>query len=69
MDQRKCKNGKKKVSLAACGYRVLSFVWCTTIMIVVLTVTSGLGYSFDQMVWFGWGWDGFDLACVESYDL
>jgi hypothetical protein len=21
------------------------------------------------MVWFGWGWDGFGLACVESYDL
>jgi hypothetical protein len=21
------------------------------------------------MVWFGWKWDGFGLACVESYDL
>jgi hypothetical protein len=21
------------------------------------------------MVWFGWKWDGFDLPCVESYDL
>jgi hypothetical protein len=21
------------------------------------------------MVWFGWEWDGFDLACVEPYDL
>jgi hypothetical protein len=29
------------------GYRVLSFTKCTTIMIVVLAVTSGLGSSFD----------------------
>jgi hypothetical protein len=21
------------------------------------------------MVWFGWEWDSFDLACVELYDL
>jgi hypothetical protein len=21
------------------------------------------------MVWFGWEWDGFGLACVELYDL
>jgi hypothetical protein len=21
------------------------------------------------MVWFGWDWNGFGLACVESYDL
>jgi hypothetical protein len=21
------------------------------------------------MVWFGWEWDGFVLACVESYNL
>jgi hypothetical protein len=21
------------------------------------------------MVWFGWEWDGFSLACVEPYDL
>jgi hypothetical protein len=21
------------------------------------------------MVWFGWEWDGFGLACVEPYDL
>jgi hypothetical protein len=51
------------------GYRVLTFAKCTTIMTTVLTVTSGLGSSFDQMVWFGWEWDGFGLACVESYDL
>jgi hypothetical protein len=21
------------------------------------------------MIWFGWGWDGCGLACVEPYDL
>jgi hypothetical protein len=46
---------------------VLTFAKCTTIMIVVLAVTSGMGSSFDQMVWFGW--DDFGLACVEPYDL
>jgi hypothetical protein len=29
------------------GYMVLTFAKCTTIMIVVLAVTSGLGFSFD----------------------
>jgi hypothetical protein len=29
------------------GYRVLTFTKCTTIMIAVLVVTSGLGSSFD----------------------
>jgi hypothetical protein len=29
------------------GYRVLTFVKCTTIMTVVLMVTSGPGSSFD----------------------
>jgi hypothetical protein len=29
------------------GYRVLTFVKCTTIMIVMLAVTSGLASSFD----------------------
>jgi hypothetical protein len=38
-------------------------------MIVMLVVTSGLGSSFEEMVWFGWEWDGFGLACVEPYDL
>jgi hypothetical protein len=51
------------------GYKVLTFTKCTTVMIAVLTITSGLGSSFDLMVWFGWGWDDFDLACVEPYDL
>jgi hypothetical protein len=36
-------------------------------MTVVLTVTSGMGSSFDVIVWDGWY--GFGLACVESYDL
>jgi hypothetical protein len=47
----------------------LTFAKCATVMTVVLTVTSGLGSSFDWMVWFEWEWDGFGLACVESYDL
>jgi hypothetical protein len=29
------------------GYRVLTSVECTTIMIAELVVTSGLGFSFD----------------------
>jgi hypothetical protein len=29
------------------GYNVLTFAKCTSSMIVVLTVTSGLGSSFD----------------------
>jgi hypothetical protein len=38
------------------GYRVLTSVECTTIMIAELAVTSGLGSSFDLM---GIGWDWF----------
>jgi hypothetical protein len=38
-------------------------------MIAELAVTSGLGSSFDFMVWFAWEWIGFGLACVELYDL
>jgi hypothetical protein len=33
--------------ITMCGYRVLTSVECTTIMIVELAVTSGLGFSFD----------------------
>jgi hypothetical protein len=29
------------------GYRTLTFTKCTTIMTAVVTVTSGLGSSFD----------------------
>jgi hypothetical protein len=28
-------------------YRVLTFAKCTSIMIAVLAITNGLGYSFD----------------------
>jgi hypothetical protein len=33
--------------------RALTFAKCTTVMTIVLTVTSGLGSSFDKMVWCG----------------
>jgi hypothetical protein len=55
--------------ITTCGYRALTFAKCTTVMTIVLTVTSGLESSLDSVVWFGWGWDGFGLACVELYDL
>jgi hypothetical protein len=48
------KNGRKDVlysptgdEITMHGYRVLTSVECTTIMIAELAVTSGLGYSFD----------------------
>jgi hypothetical protein len=48
------KNGKKEVLQSPTGdeittrrYRAPTFAKCTTIMTVVLTVTSGLGSSFD----------------------
>jgi hypothetical protein len=44
---------------------VLIFAKCITIMIVVLAVTSG----WDPLLTKWFGWDGFDLACVEPYDL
>jgi hypothetical protein len=54
------KNGKNMFSsrpysdeITTCGYRVLTFAKCTTIMIVELAVTSSLGSSFDEMVWCG----------------
>jgi hypothetical protein len=50
------------------GYRAPTFAKCTTIMIVVLTVTSGLGSSQDLLV-LGVVWFGFGLACMESYDI
>jgi hypothetical protein len=51
------------------GYRALIFAKCTTVIATMLMVTSGLRFSFDQMIWFGWKWNGFGQACVESYDL
>jgi hypothetical protein len=48
------KNGRKEVlysptgdEITIRGYRVLTSVECTTIMIAELVVTSGLGSSFD----------------------
>jgi hypothetical protein len=40
-------------------------------MIVELALTSGLGSPFDYVVRYGlgWNWNGFGLACEESYDL
>jgi hypothetical protein len=34
-------------------------------MIAELVVTSGLGSSFDYLVWFGWEWFEFGLAYVD----
>jgi hypothetical protein len=42
--------------ITTCGYRVLTLVECTTIMTAELAVTSGLGSSFDEMVWMGMRW-------------
>jgi hypothetical protein len=46
------KNGKREVSsrlasdeITMCGYMMLTFTKCTTIMIVELAVTRGLGSS------------------------
>jgi hypothetical protein len=55
--------------IATRGYRVLTFAKCTIVMTSVLMVTSSLGFSFDYMIWYGWEWDGFGLACVEPYDI
>jgi hypothetical protein len=44
------------------GYRVLTSVEYTTIMIVGLTITSGLGSSLEYRVWFGNGMVGYDLV-------
>jgi hypothetical protein len=48
--------------ITTCGYRVLTFAKCTTIMVVELAVTSGLGSSLDWMVgmWDGWNGSGVD---------
>jgi hypothetical protein len=52
--KRSVNNGKNEVSsrlrsdeITTRGYNVLTFVKCTTVMTIVLTVTSGLGSSFD----------------------
>jgi hypothetical protein len=50
--------------IATHGYMTLTFVKCTTIMIVELTVMSSLGSSQDYMVWFGYGMVGM-IFCVS----
>jgi hypothetical protein len=47
----------------------LTFEKCTTVITAVLTVTCGLGFSFDKMVWYGREQFDFGLACEEPYDL
>jgi hypothetical protein len=50
------------------GYRVLTFTKCTTIMIVELAVTSGLGSSLDYMVGVWDGWNGFGVHRMDWCD-
>jgi hypothetical protein len=72
--QRKCKEWQKggfssrsaSNEITTRGYMVLTSAECTTIMTAVLMVTSGLGSSFDWMVWLGI--DGFGLVFVELCD-
>jgi hypothetical protein len=53
--QRKCKEWQKggfysrlaSDEITTRGYMALTFAKCTTVMTVMLTVTSGLGSSFD----------------------
>jgi hypothetical protein len=55
MHQRKCKEWQKggfssrlaSDEITTHGYRALTFAKCTTVMTGVLTVTGGLGSSFD----------------------
>jgi hypothetical protein len=47
MAQRRLSSRLASDEITTRGYRVLTFVKCTTVMTVVLTVTSGLVSSFD----------------------
>jgi hypothetical protein len=49
------------------GYRVLNFRKCTTIMIVELAVTSGLGSSLEYMG-LGWFWYSYGYGMVMDRD-
>jgi hypothetical protein len=51
--------------ITTCGDRVLTFAKCTTIMVVELAVTSGLGSSLDWMVGM---WDGLNGSGVDHMD-
>jgi hypothetical protein len=48
--------------ITTCGYMVLTFAKSTTIIIVVLAVTSGMGSSCDLMVWYGLDGNGMVLV-------
>jgi hypothetical protein len=49
------------------GYKALSFTKCTTIMIVEVTVMSGLGSSQDYIVWVWFGTEWFDMVFGVAY--
>jgi hypothetical protein len=78
MHQRKYKNGKKEVSLVNDGWWN-HYVWVQgTNLCKVYNYhdsraygykRSGILFWLDGMVWMRMGWDGFNLACVEPYDL
>jgi hypothetical protein len=56
--------------ITMCGYRVLAFAKCTTIMIVELMVMSGLRSSRNKMVWIWYGMAemAFGVVYVELCD-
>jgi hypothetical protein len=49
-DKRGFSSRSRSDEITMCGYRALTFVKCTTIMIAKLAVTNGLGPSLDYMV-------------------
>jgi hypothetical protein len=50
MAKRRFSNRLTSDEITAHGYRALTFAKCTTVMITVLTVTSGPGSSRDKLV-------------------
>jgi hypothetical protein len=50
MIKRRFSNRLTSDEITAHGYMALTFAKCTTVMITVLTVTSGLGSSRDKLV-------------------
>jgi hypothetical protein len=53
--------------ITTCGYMVLTFAKCTTIMIAMPRLQAVWESLLTR--WYGWECDGFGLACVEPYDL
>jgi hypothetical protein len=47
MAKRRFSSRSANHEITTCGYRILTSAECTTIMIVELAVTSGMGSSFD----------------------